>query len=562
MISIMKFNKTLIILFIITLFPLIGLLAAGLPVTHDGTDHVARIANFYLSLSEGNIVPRWATNLNWGYGHPILMFLYPLPSYMASAFHALGLSFVDSTKMVFGFSFIASVISMYLWSSRRWGKTIGILISLLYGFSPYRFVDMYVRGAIGEHVAFIFPPLILYFVDSLSLSWNQNSRKAKEFMFGIRPAILLSLCVAGLVLAHNAISLMFLPIIGLYCLYVFIFETKNKLFFAISCVISLCMGFVVSAFYWIPALVEGKYTLRDIVTKGETVSRFVPFIHFFYSPWNYGGGTEFTKSIGVIEWFGFLAALFLFIKEKTQKIRIFMIGIMVLFVFSLVLQTKWSIGIWNAVSIMQKFQFPWRILTISVFLSSIISGWSIGTIIGLWGKKKNTLITVFVCMLIVIPTYFMWFPKDVVIRPEGYYMGVYAGTTDTGESSPIWSTRFMEHFPSNPMDIDKGAVVIEPLKRTSTERKYQITASGSARLVENTLFFPGWTVSVDGVQTGIQYQDPTYRGLMVFWVEDGKHTVDIVFGDTKLRKYSGVISGIGGMILLGMVGLTLWKKRK
>src|SRR5688572_26239531 len=98
-----------------SLIPLGDLLNQGLPVTHDGQDHVARIANFYKNLEEGTIIPRWGANLNWGYGHPILMFLYPLPSYLASFFHFLGFSLVDSTKFVFGLAFIASGIAMYIW---------------------------------------------------------------------------------------------------------------------------------------------------------------------------------------------------------------------------------------------------------------------------------------------------------------------------------------------------------------------------------------------------------------------------------------------------------------
>ena len=101
-------NKNLIIFCFITLisiFPLLDLAHPGLPITHDGQDHVARIANFYANLEEGNIVPRWASNLNWGYGHPILMFLYPLPSYVASIFHFFGFSLVDSVKIVFAAGF-------------------------------------------------------------------------------------------------------------------------------------------------------------------------------------------------------------------------------------------------------------------------------------------------------------------------------------------------------------------------------------------------------------------------------------------------------------------------
>src|SRR3990170_6949213 len=97
-----------ILIILISLIPLFDLFKPGLPITHDGQDHVARIANFYQNLSEGNIIPRWAGNLNWGYGHPILEFLYPLPSYLASLFHFFGFTLVDSVKIVFGTGFILS----------------------------------------------------------------------------------------------------------------------------------------------------------------------------------------------------------------------------------------------------------------------------------------------------------------------------------------------------------------------------------------------------------------------------------------------------------------------
>src|SRR3989344_8756344 len=142
---------TIIILF--SLIPLLDYLHPGLPITHDGQDHVARVANFYQSLAEGNLMPRWAGNLNWGFGHPVLMFLYPLPSYLASAFHFLGASFIDSVKLVFALSFILSGFSMYLWVREVLGEKEGIAAAVLYLFAPYRFVDLYVRGAVGEHMA-------------------------------------------------------------------------------------------------------------------------------------------------------------------------------------------------------------------------------------------------------------------------------------------------------------------------------------------------------------------------------------------------------------------------
>ena len=103
----------LITIVLFSFFALLAMLHNGIPLTHDGQDHLARIANFYASLSEGIIIPRWAGNLNWGYGHPVMMFLYPLPSYMASFFHFLGFDISNSFKLVFAFSFIASSFAMY-----------------------------------------------------------------------------------------------------------------------------------------------------------------------------------------------------------------------------------------------------------------------------------------------------------------------------------------------------------------------------------------------------------------------------------------------------------------
>jgi hypothetical protein len=52
-------NKSLLLIILLGLLPLFNLLTPGLPITHDGTDHVARIANFYLGLTDGVWFPRW-----------------------------------------------------------------------------------------------------------------------------------------------------------------------------------------------------------------------------------------------------------------------------------------------------------------------------------------------------------------------------------------------------------------------------------------------------------------------------------------------------------------------
>ncbi|MCL4200336.1 hypothetical protein KJZ67_03265 [Patescibacteria group bacterium] len=550
----MKKKLTHILLFVALLVvatvPLLDLLHPGFPVTHDGQDHVARIANFYASLAEGNVVPRWAANLNWGYGHPILMFLYPLPSYVASVFHAVGFSFIDSTKLVFAVAYVASMFFMFVWVRAAWGVAAGVTAAALYGFAPYRFVDLYVRGAIGEHIAFVFPPLICYGFLLLSREKNRVS---------IKGVATVTVGTTFLILGHNALSLMFLPLIALYALYLAIVETKKPLLFAVAAVSSVLSGFLLSAFYWIPAFFEGKYTLRDIVTAGEFSGRFVPWLSFLYSPWSYGGSQELSKWLGAGQLLA-LGAGFFAVEKNTKHQRLLIAGIFLLF-FSLFFMTQNSSPIWNTVTLLQKFQFPWRIMSVAVFIISVIGGLTV-SIMGKNSLKMATLI-IFVAVVSTIP---MWRAKEYRVVPETFFSGIYNSTTDTGESSPVWSVRFMEKRASSlaftapePHDITIGP-------RTTTSREYTVNISKPVRFVENTLYFPGWQVFVNGDRLETEkliFQDPNYRGLMTFDLDPGQYTLRFLFTETKLREFSNYLSlGSFGLFLLGIGTIhMLWRKR-
>ncbi len=530
-----------VVLFLLTLVPILNLAHPGLPLTHDGQDHVARIANFYQSILEGNAIPRWAGNLNWGYGHPILMFLYPFPSYVASFFHWIGFSLVDATKLVFGLSFVASVLAMYLWLSCWYGRAPAFVGAALYGFAPYRFVDLSVRGAIGEHVAFVFPPLIC---------WGLHLLARRERPF--RSALLVSLGTAGLLLSHNALSVMFLPFVVLYFVYLGFFGAKNRLQFFMLGSWYLVLGFLLAAFFWAPAFFEGKYTLRDIVTKGEYATRFVSWQWFLSSTWNYGGGDEFSKELGLLQWLGVVGSVLVFFKTKEKKFRVAIVSLLTLFFFLLFLMTSYARVIWDSITILQKFQFPWRLLSVSVFLSSIL-----GTIVISKLPKQFALFTCFfVPLTLLVTTNTMWGPKDYLVKPESFYTGVYPGTTDTGESSPIWSVRFMEQEAKAPYEVIEGEAAIAQISRSTTKHVFSVDAKKKSRIVDNTLYFPGWTVLVDGKTLpplDIWFQDPQYRGLINFWLEKGKHTVTLEFRETKLRRFADSVSVFGLLLLVGTV---------
>lgn len=535
------------VLAVLSVAPLLDMLTPGFPVTHDGQDHVARIANFYASLTEGNLVPRWASNLNWGYGHPILMFLYPLPSYIASVFKATGFSFVDSTKLVFAVGFMASVLSMYLFASYAWGRAAGFTAAVLYGFAPYRFVDLYVRGAIGEHVAFVFPPLVCYGLLRLARNSDRVDRTAM--------AVTAS-SVALLIASHNALSLLFLAVSAAYGLYLAVYEAKRETRFVFLSASSVFFGFLLSAFYWVPALLEGKYTLRDIVTAGEFGTRFVSWFQFIYSPWSYGGGNELSKWLGAGQLIAI--AMSFFVLEKPSKYQRFLVASLLLMLLTLFLMTNSSLPIWNTVTLLQKFQFPWRLMSVTTFVSAVIGG----VVIHELRKTRVWISVMLLCMSAVLTTVPMWRARAYAVRPESFFTGIYDSTTDTGESSPIWSVRFMEKRAGRFGYLVPDTGDVRLTGRTTTTRTYAVQTSGNARFVENTLYFPGWNVFVDGValpQDKLIFQDPSYRGLMTFDLPPGSHTVEFRFTETKLRKVADAVSMVSGIMFILLIGtISLW----
>jgi len=541
-----KFNKYIfsILLLIFALIPIISLFHSGLPWTHDGQDHVVRIANFYQNLIEGNFIPRWAGNLNWGYGHPILEFLYPLPSYIASIFHFVGFSLVDSTKIVFGLGMALSLFSMYLWLSQFTSKYSALFGAVLYTYAPYRFVETYVRGDIGENLAFVFMPLTLFFM--------YKFYKKNDYKFAILGGVSLGL----LILSHNTISLMFVPFILAYGL-LLSYLSNNRKSYVINLISLILIGFSLSAFFWVPALFEGKYTLRNIVTKGGYLDNFVPLVNLIYGKWSYGISGQFTVQFGLFQWIALLAMPFTINVFKKNKEKFYLLLILSLYtIFAIFLMLSISNLVWSKVLLLQNFQFPWRFLAIIVFSTSVLGALFLEAL----PKKFNQKASILFILIIFAISSFYWHPRAYLYKPVSFYTGIYNGTTDTGESAPIWSVRFMEQRPKAHLEVIDGNAQIKELNRTITNHKYQVKVDTTTLFEENTLYFPGWEIKANGVSLNLEFQNMNYRGVMLFHLSKGNYIVEARYKETKLREISDYISVLSVIICLAFLGFRFVKR--
>jgi hypothetical protein len=210
--------------------------------------------------------------------------------------------------------------------------------------------------------------------------------------------------------------------------------------------------------------------------------------------------------------------------------------------------------LYTLITVLQKFQFPWRFLSLSLFTVSVLAGFLTSRFSG----RYKSFVVVGSTFLLIISTVSFWKPVGFFQKPESFFSGIYDATTDTGESAPIWSVRFMEKRPIAKAQIVEGEAVIQYLGRSSTKHEYIVdTAIPRIRFLENTLYFPGWKVYIDNHEVpvdNILFMDPMYRGLINFYVESpGRHKIEIKFVDTKLRLVSNFISLASGIILIAFL---------
>ena len=541
------FDIIFTIFFVILAFiPVLSLFHPGLPQTHDGPDHVARIIAFYQNLSDGALIPRWGAILNWGYGHPILQFLYPFPSYIASLFHAFGFSFMDSTRIVYVLGEVLSFLFMFLWLKQFLSRNSSLLGAVLFSYAPYRFIDLYVRGDIGENLAFAFIPLSLYFIYKLSTK--------KDFL----SLFLGSFAIAFLILSHNAIALISIGVIFLYGIFLW-WKLGFEKNFIIKFLVQFGLGFALSMFFWFPALMEGKYTLRDIVTKGAYQTNFVKLSDLIYGPWNYGGSGSFSVQIGIVQIIAILASPFVFYKLYLKKNKNFslVLGLLIFTLLSVFIMLSFSDFIWSRIIMLQNFQFPWRFLGLIVFTTAVL-----GAILSEYlHKKYKTLITVFLIVLAVLTSINYTKPNGYYYTLDKFENGLYKSTTDTGESSPVWSVRFMEKMSKARLEVLDGSAKVKELQRTSVYHKYEVNVFKDTLFGENTLYFPGWEIKANGLPLSVEFQDPHFRGIMTFRLPEGNYILETKYTETKLRLTSDLITLISILLILGFTSFRFVKAK-
>ena len=163
----------------------------------DGLFHLYRLFALDEALRQGEYYPRLFPSFAFGYGQAVFTYYGPLGYYVAEFFHLLGVGFPDAIKLTFAFGYVASGWTLFLLARQYVEPIPALLGAAIYMGFPYHVAETYQRGALAEHLAFIFLPLLL-------------------LPIGKTHSLAFALALAALILTHSLTAMIFLPFAVLY----------------------------------------------------------------------------------------------------------------------------------------------------------------------------------------------------------------------------------------------------------------------------------------------------------------------------------------------------------
>jgi len=496
------------LLFLLVSPSVFSLFHQGFFLTDDGNWMVIRFSAFYQTLRNGQFPPRFLLNLNHGYGYPVADFLYPLFMYLGVPVHILGFGFVTTIKIILGGSVLLSGLFCFFWLRKLFGAISSLIGGIFYVLFPYHLFDVYKRGSVGEVLALAIVPYIFWQVETGN--WIFTA-------FGI----------ALLLLAHNSLALLFLPVIFMYIVI-------KKIFSPVHIIYILLFSLSLSAFFWIPALYDKQFTVFDKINVSDFSKYFISLIN-----------TELAGSALFLVLA--ISAYNLFRKPAKNTIFFFLVAV-ISFFFTLSISSFF----WKILFLGQFVQFPFRFLSVVMFCGAFL----LANIIEKIKEKFKIIVAAFFLLIIYLSSLKFLFPVNYQTYPDDFYSTNQDTTTVRNEYMPKWVQTIPLSYPQKKVEVIQGTAQIENLATRGNVIVFTPNVQSKSTAQIQTVYFPGWKVYVDKKETRVTYNNP--KGLITFLLEQGRHEVKVKFTETSIRNISDIITICG---ILSLLSLGIAKKR-
>ncbi len=557
----MKQHFILLILTLVTIPFLFPFFKGTYFESDDGLWAVVRQASLHNELRTGQFPVRWSGSLNYGYGYPLFNFSYPGPYYIGEVFKVIGFDFIWSVKLTFILATIVSVTGMYFCARELWKSDLaGVIAALFYLAGPYRWVNTYIRGSLGEIVAFAIFPFLCYVGVKLLATG-----KRRYLLSG-------SLLLALLIISHNIMALLFMPFFIMFIIgeiflryvkfnvllknYIEEFQNRNKGFkdnydrklflnHIHLVVVMIILSIGLSAFFWLPALSELHVTKLAETPLTNITQEFSKVKGLFVTPFDNRSTpddalrTNFVRDMYFVHLTVIITVvLILFFYRKDYQVRrhriiLYMIGYLVAAFFL----TPFSEILWKNIPGLKVVDFPWRIYGILMFARPLM-------VAGLALIPKLRYVGL---ALSIIPLF-----SGLSGIGEIKYTDIPSKAYETNQATTTSANEYINKWVKKPFTSHQTEAIIEvnipegntftasATQTKSTHKKATYTSLLDTEVQLPIMYFPGWKVLVDGKKHDYSYQDN--NGIIKAKIPAGTHTIEAVFEETVMRTVGNGIT--------------------
>lgn len=518
-------------------------------ISHEALAPIERVIAYAEEIRHGDFYPRWLSVTYNGKGSPFFNFYSPAFYQIAAWLHVAGLPLLLSIKIPSLILFFGGAWGMYLWTREHFTNTGGLIAAIIYLFTPYHFVDIYVRGAFAEFAALAILPYLFWSIDQ-TLKSDKN----------LRDVVLLALCSALLLLTHNLSTIMIFPFALLYTLFRF-YQSGSDRLRLLAVAAGPIIGAGLSAFYWLPILFERKalYNFSGALTTGyfSYEYHFVYPGQWFSSFWGFGEsliGPEDGMSfqIGLLLSGSLLLSLLaLFKLQRTQ--RQFLLLSLTLGCLALLLTTAATAFIYQLLPPLAYIQFPWRFLGPATLLLAASCG-ALGPAFQAQ-RFYPLLIIVLIGLAIFLSAGQRTVQQSITenfdeLEPAAISEQLFGPMCSGDEYLPRWATAEAFDSQTDGKPQTSSGSISQLLVQG---KKMRFTVSGSEKQATVTVpwfYFPGWQASIDQNSTPVT---PSPLGFLELLVPPGAHNIELSFDSTAPRIAGWLVSastlaGLGAAI--------------
>lgn len=545
--------KWLVLLVLLSIPSFSTLLQPGYFGMHDDLQ-IMRIYQMDLCFKDLQIPCRWIPDMGYGYGYPLFNYYPVIPYYLGEFIHALGFSLIWSVKIVFILSFLVSSISMFFLGKFLWGKLGGLISALFYLYAPYHAVDVYVRGAMSEGWSLAWAPAVFLFIAKVI-----QKQDFKNVTF-------LAVFSALFLMSHNPMSLIFTPIMGVWAL-IYLIQSRNFRSLP-NLAIGAFWGLGLASFFTIPVLLESKLVHIETLFIGyfNYLAHFISLNQMFISSfWGYGGSIwgindGMSFQIGWLHWGGLVLTLpLMIIFFKGQRIKsMILVFLFIVFWGSAFLMHPRSNPFWEKVTILQTLQFPWRILAVTIFSSSL----AVGSFFALEMRKKLVILLASISIIGLFVLYQPYFKieRQISLTDQEKLSGA---LWDLQRTAGIFDylPKTAEFPPGGPapetIETVDGSIRVDNFKRGTNWLQAEINSTESATIKLPIFDYPEWKVYVDKKE--ISFDNQNDLGQPTFKIDGGSHIIFAKLYNTPVRIIANFISLLSIIILFFYI-FKKWKK--